>query len=126
MAVTSSPRDVSAAVASTARSVPGPTRAAGAAMAGLIGGLVLGARMSPGRGKVIGLPIGRRHRGISATAHAVALGARRLGATAGQASETAEDIRLIRQHLAGVNRRSPVEILLDGLTHRRGAHRLEQ
>ena len=125
MAVTPSAKDATAALASGARRVPGSTRAAGAAAAGLAGGLVLGARISPRR-TVLGLPVGRRRRGLSAKAHALAGGARRLGAAAGQAAETADDIRLIREHLASVNRRSPVEILLDALTHRRGAHRLEQ
>ncbi len=88
-------------------------------MAGLAGGLVLGARAKPsGALKVLG---GRRH----GTARAVAKGARRAAMAAGRASSTADDIRAIRQQLEHLNRRSPVEILLDGLTHRRGAHKLE-
>jgi hypothetical protein len=45
---------------------------------------------------------------------------------ANQASNTADDIRAIREQLEQTNRRSPVEVLLDGLTHRRGAHKLER
>jgi hypothetical protein len=37
----------------------------------------------------------------------------------------AEDGRELRQQLEQLNRRSPVEVLLDGLTHRRGAHKNE-
>jgi len=50
---------------------------------------------------------------------------RRAAAAAGKASATADDIRALREQLQALNRRSPVEVLLDGLTHRRGAHRLE-
>ena len=38
---------------------------------------------------------------------------------------TIEEIRAVREQLETLNRRSPVEVLLDGLTHRRGAHRRE-
>jgi hypothetical protein len=68
----------------------------------------------------MGMPVGRRNR-----ARAIARGARRAAAAASKASSTADDIRAIRQQLEQTNRRSPIEILLDGLTHRRGAHKLE-
>ena len=110
------------AVATAARRAPSGALAAGAAAAGLAGGLVLGAR---GRGmmkttKVLGIRVGRRGR-----ARAIGRGARRAAAAASKASSTADDIRAIRQQLEHANRRSPVEIVLDGLTHRRGAHKLE-
>jgi hypothetical protein len=113
------------AVATAARRAPAGALAAGAAAAGLAGGLVLGARARPGRSlmkttKVLGVPVGRRGR-----ARAIARGARRAAAAASKASSTAEDIRAIRQQLEHANRRSPIEIVLDGLTHRRGAHKLE-
>jgi hypothetical protein len=108
-----------------ARRAPTGALAAGAAVAGLAGGLVLGARAQPSRGlirttKVLGLPVGRRTR-----ARAIARGARRAASAAAKASSTADDIRAIRQQLEHANRRSPIEIVLDGLTHRRGAHKLE-
>jgi hypothetical protein len=108
-----------------ARRTPTGALAAGAAAAGLAGGLVLGARARPSRGllrttKVLGMPVGRRGR-----ARTIARGARRAAAVAAKASSTADDIRAIRQQLEHANRRSPIEIVLDGLTHRRGAHKLE-
>ena len=102
------------AVATAARRAPAGALAAGAAAAGLAGGLVLGARVRPT--KLM------RRRG---KARAIARGARRAAAAASRASSTADDIRAIRQQLEHANRRSPIEIVLDGLTHRRGAHKLE-
>ena len=66
------------------------------------------------------MPVGRRSK-----ARAIARGARRAATAAAKASSTADDIRAIRQQLEHANRRSPIEIVLDGLTHRRGAHKLE-
>ena len=129
-------KEAGATLASNARRVPGPARTAGAAAAGLAGGLLIGARVSSGRrglallpaprSKVLGVPVGPRRHGVSATAKALAGGARQLGTAASRASHTADDIRMIREHLAAANRRSPIEIVLDALTHRRGAHRMEQ
>jgi hypothetical protein len=98
------------AVTTTVRRVPTGALAAGAAAAGLAGGLVLGARARPRR---------------RVSARTIARGARRAAAAAAKASSTADDIRAIRQQLEHANRRSPIEIVLDGLTHRRGAHKLE-
>ncbi len=117
----------SGAVTAAARSAPAGALAVGAAAAGLAGGLMLGSRVAPRRGvlklrrrRVLGVPIGHR-----STAAALAAGARRVVTATGQASKTANDIQAIREQLEQANRRSPVEILLDGLTHRRGAHKLE-
>ena len=51
--------------------------------------------------------------------------AKQLGAASGRAAATTDEVRQVREELEQVNRRSPVEVLLDGLTHRRGAHRRE-
>jgi hypothetical protein len=111
-------------IASATRRAPTGALAAGAAAAGLAGGLMLGARATPRRGvlkvrrrKVLGVPVGRRS--------TAAIVAGRVVTTAGKASKAVNDIHAIREQLEQVNRRSPVEILLDGLTHRRGAHKLE-
>ncbi len=112
------------AVTAAARRAPAGALAAGAAAAGLAGGLVLGSRFTPRRGllklrrrRVLGVPVGRR-----STAATVA---RRAVTSAAKASKAANDVHAIREQLEQANRRSPVEILLDGLTHRRGAHKLE-
>jgi hypothetical protein len=121
------------AVASTARRTPGPVRAAGLAAAGLAGGLALGshlaARRKPlrflrPRPRVLGIPIGRKPTVVTA-ARALAGGTKRLADAGSHASRTADDIHELRQHLEQANRQSPVEVLLNALTHRRGAHRAE-
>ena len=121
-------RGVGDAVVSKA---PDAARAAGFAAAGLAGGLVLGARLAPRRGalafhrrKVLGMPVGRKPATLAA-AHALVGGVRRAAAAGGRVSATADDLHEVREQLEQLNRRSPVEVLLDGLTHRRGAHRRE-
>ena len=113
------------AITSAGRRAPAGALAAGAAAAaGLAGGLVLGSKVTPRRGllkvrrrRILGVPVGRRSTAVTI--------ARRVVAATGKASKTADDVHAIREQLEQVNRRSPVEVLLDGLTHRRGAHKLE-
>jgi hypothetical protein len=101
-----------AGVADAARKAGKPGLAAGAAAAGLAGGLLLGSRLGSG------LLVRRR----SSKALALA-GAKRLAKTAVRASNTADDIRAIREQLEQANKRSPIEVLLDGLTHRPGTEK---
>ena len=51
--------------------------------------------------------------------------ARELSKARNQASAVTDDVREIREQVDKANRQSPVEVLLDGLTHRRGAHKRE-
>jgi hypothetical protein len=107
---------------SAAQSASRPALTAGAAAAGLAGGLALGVRLNrrgslaallKPRRRVLGVPIGRKsgfHRAVEAL---------------GKVSSTTDDIHHVREELEKANRQSPVEVLLDGLTHRRGAHRRE-
>jgi hypothetical protein len=98
-------------VAETARRAAGPALTAGAAaVAGLAGGLLIASRV--GR---------RRSAGTLALASA-----KRFAAAAGKASNTADDIRAIREQLDNANRRSPIEVVLDGLTHRPGTGKRER
>ena len=48
-----------------------------------------------------------------------------LGSATNRVSATTDDVRQIREQLDQANRQSPVEVLLNGLTHRRGAHKHE-
>jgi hypothetical protein len=121
------------------RSVPDKPRssgklAAGAAAAGLVGGLAAGSlrpskRRRRGlfidrRPKVLGMRIGPKG-GALRTVELLRDGAKHLDSATGQLSGTTDDVREIREQLDQVNRRSPLEVVLDGLTHRRGAHRRE-
>jgi hypothetical protein len=121
------------AVASTAHRTAGPARAAGFAAAGLAGGLALGSHLATrrkplqvltSRRRVLGIPIGREPTAVTA-ARALADGTKRLADAGRHVSRTAEEIHEIRRHLEQANRQSPVEVLLNGLTHRRGVSRTE-
>jgi hypothetical protein len=101
-----------------------PAIAAGATAAGLAGGLVLGARLGSKRRKVLGLPIGRKV-GFAQAAEAFGRVARELSSARNQASAVTGDVKEIREQLDKANRQSPLEVILDGLTHRRGAHKRE-
>jgi hypothetical protein len=103
--------------------------AAGAATAGLVGGWALGAgshkhHRSPltRRRRVLGVPVERKS-GLVRTAELLRDGARELHAATDQVATTGDDMRQVREQLDQVNRRSPIEIVLDGLTHRPGATR---
>jgi hypothetical protein len=101
-------------MARTARDARGPALlAAGATAAGLAGGFALGSRGA------------RQRRGSVRVARALGQVARGLGSLTGQLASVAEDGRELHRQLEQLNRRSPVEVLLDGLTHRRGAHKKE-
>jgi len=117
-------KEAGGSVASVARSAKGPALAAGATIAGLAGGLAIGTRMSSKRRKVLGVPIGRKRPMVRA-AEALGKVAKELGSASGKAAATTDDVRQIREQLDKANRQSPLEVVLDGLTHRRGAHKRE-
>jgi hypothetical protein len=111
------------------RRARGPMLAAGAAAAGLAGGLAAGSRrhrrgLFDRRPRLLGVPIGHK----SGALRAVELlrdGAKHLDSATSQLSGAGDDVRQIREQLDQANRRSPLEVVLDGLTHRRGAHKRE-
>jgi hypothetical protein len=128
------PREVGEAVSSAAREARTPLIAAGAAAAGLVGGLALGARKAakrPGltallspRRTMLGIPLGPKPPAQKAL-EALGKGAKRLGSTTAQVSDATDELRQVREQVEQANRQSPIEVLLDGLTHRRGAHKRE-
>jgi hypothetical protein len=121
-------------VATAARKAKGPMLAAGATAAGLAGGLALGSRMTSRRTglralvgprrRILGVPVGPKS-GATKAAEALGRVARELGSATSQVSETTDEVRQVREQLDRANRQSPVEVLLDGLTHRRGGHKAE-
>jgi len=127
-------RSPSDSIATAARRAKGPMLAAGATAAGLAGGLVLGSRAKPKRRgvaallapqrKILGVPVQRRS-GVVRTAKALGQVARELSSATNQVSATTDEVRQVREELEKTTRRSPIEVLLDGLTHRRGAHKRE-
>jgi hypothetical protein len=127
-------KDAGDSVATVARRAKGPALAAGAGAAGLVGGLALGTRLASKRGgvtalltprpRVLGVPLGRKSSMVRA-AEALGKAARELGSAGNQVAATGDDVRQIREQLDKANRQSPLEVVLDGLTHRRGAHKRE-
>jgi len=101
-------------VSSAARKAKGPLIAAGAGVAGLAGGLVLGSQLAR-----------RRESAVVTVGRALGRTARELSSATDRVTETGQEVRQVREQLDRVNRQSPVEVLLDALTHRRGAHKRE-
>ncbi len=101
-----------------------PLMAGGAALAGVAGGMALGNRQS------------HRHRGLKSSLNRsfkggikgldsddLAKAARKVGDFSAQIGELAIEARRIREESNGKASRSPIEVVLDGLTARRGAGR---
>ena len=111
-----------------------PALTAGAAAVGLAGGLAVGSRIGARhrglsrlvapRRKVLGVPLGRKS-GLRRTVETLGKAAYGVGSATRQVTSTTDDIRQVREELERANRQSPVEVLLNALTHRRGAHRHE-
>jgi hypothetical protein len=101
-------------VAKTGRGASGPALTAGATVAGLAGGFALGSWKAS-----------KTRRGTGKFARAVAQLPHELGSLTSEVASARDDARELRQLLRQANRRSPIEVLLDGLTHRRGAHKNE-
>jgi hypothetical protein len=102
-------------IGTTAQKAKGPALAGGAALAGLAGGLLIAGRSGPRR--VLGVPVPGTRRPL------IKIKARRtrgkdLIKAASEVGELAGEMRLAREELDAKRRRSPVEVVLDGLTHR--------
>ena len=112
----------------------GPMLAAGAAAAGLAGGMALGSRMNTSRRglsalvspqrTILGVPFGRKN-GLQRAVETLGKAVHELGSLTSQVSSATEEIRQVREQLDKANRQSPLEVVLDALTHRRGAHKHE-
>jgi hypothetical protein len=107
-------------VASTAKRLKAPAIAAGVGLAGLAGGIALG-RAKNKKGFHIPLP-GRT--AAKGTSNKLSSAAKNVGAVAERTGQIAERVRLASEAVAGKDgkntapRRSPVEVLLEGLTRR--------
>jgi hypothetical protein len=122
-------------ITTAARRAKGPMLAAGATAAGLAAGLALGSRTSSKRRgvgallapqrKVLGVPVGARKSAVVRTTKALGKVARELSLATSYVSAATDEVRQVREQLDKANRQSPLEVVLDGLTHRRGAHKRE-
>jgi hypothetical protein len=114
------------AVGTAAGKAKGPAIAGGAALAGLVGGMTIAARGR--RRRVLGVPVpGTRRPLIKVkrptrvnTTRDLVKAAGRMGNAGRQMAELATEVRLAREQMdTNGQRRSPVEVVLDGLTARR-------
>jgi hypothetical protein len=114
------------AIGEAASKAKGPALTGGAALAGLVGGMAIAARGS--RRKVLGVPIpgtrrplvqikAPRRKGVGKD---VVKAAGKVGKAGGQMAELATEVRQAREQLDSARRRSPIEVVLEGLTARRG------
>jgi hypothetical protein len=114
------------AIGEAASKAKGPALTGGAALAGLVGGVALAAR--GGRRKVLGVPIPGTRRPLvqikaprrNHVAKDVVKAAGNMGKAGGQMAELASEVRQAREQLDARQRRSPIEVVLQGLTSRRG------
>jgi hypothetical protein len=88
-----------------------PLLASGAALAGIAGGIAIGAR---GARQVKGM---RRPR-VKIDSHDLARAAKDVGRFGMDVGQLASELRRNREQAHDAKRRSPVEVVLDGLTHR--------
>ena len=108
--------DAGRAVGSAANAAKVPAVAGGAALAGLVGGMAIA---RGGRRKVLGMPVPGTRRPL-VKINGRGPGTKQLMKTGRQMAELAVEVRQARQQLATDRRRSPVEVVLEGLTARRG------
>ena len=100
---------------STESKLKTPAIAAGTAAVGLVGGLALAGRGS--KKKVLGVPVPSRSAAATTSKH-LADAAKQLGSFGERAGVLATKIRLVREGVANTPGRSPIEVVLQGLTSR--------
>jgi hypothetical protein len=104
------------AVSSAAKKFKTPVIAAGAGVAGVAGGIALARRKDK---KILGVSLPNRGT-AQVTSKNVASAARNLGAFAERTGRIAEQVRAASEAVGedGARRKSPIEVVLDGLTRR--------
>lgn len=104
---------------SSARKAAIPLVAGGAALAGTVGGVLIGASRSGGKVLGVSLPKPKRVQ-FKVDSGDLAKAARQVGHFGENVGELTAELKRTRQGLAGDNKHSsPIEILLRGLTARR-------
>jgi hypothetical protein len=117
------------AVTTAARKAKGPALAGGAALAGLAGGLAIASRAGGPR-RVLGVPVPGTRRSLvkintprrvkaRSASKDLLKAAGEVGSAGRQVGELVTEVRRVRTELDRGRRRSPVEVVLEGLTSRR-------
>jgi hypothetical protein len=104
-------------IGSTAKKLKTPMIAGGATLAGLAGGLAVAANRNSRR-KVLGVAMPQRSNAVS-TSKNLASVAQQVALATQRLSELTTEVRRVREETTKSKHRSPVEILLEGLTSRR-------
>jgi hypothetical protein len=104
------------AVGSAANAAKVPAVAGGAALAGLVGGMAIA---RGGRRKVLGVPVPGTRRPLVKIKAGRGKSAKQMLKTGQQVADLAIEVRQARRQLATDRKRSPIEVVLDGLTARR-------
>ena len=98
----------------TARMLKASAIAGGAAAAGVVGGMAL-ARKGPS--KILGVRMPTTS-GSQAVSQNLAEAAKQVGSFGERVGELATEIRLVREGVSNTHTRSPIEVVLQGLTSR--------
>lgn len=98
-------------VVQAAKKAKTPLIASGAAVAGAAGGMALGVRRTR-KSKVLRRPL------VKLDSHHVAKAAKSVGRLGVEVGELASELRRNRELTNGAERRSPIEVVLESLTHR--------
>jgi hypothetical protein len=119
-AVSNAADKATTAVGNAADKAKMPLVASGAVLAGVAGGLVLGTRHAR-RHKGIGMAIPRRPQ-MKVKSADVAKAAKEVGSFGAQLGHLANELQQARESTNGGTHRSPLEVVLEGLTARRSRH----
>jgi len=109
-------KDAGQAVGSAASKAKVPLVAGGAALAGAAGGLAFGVRQAR-RHRGVGMTIPRRPQ-VKVNSRDLAKAAKEVGSFGARMGQLASELQRAREEANG-KRRSPVEVVLEGLTARR-------
>ena len=127
--MTSGVQSTGDAVGTAAKRARGPALAGGAALAGLAGGLAIAARGSGPR-KLLGVPVPGTRRPLVKintpgrvkardVSKDLLKAANEVGSAGRHVGELVSEVQRVRTELDSGKRRSPLEIVLEGLTSRR-------
>lgn len=110
-------KDAGQAVGGAVSKAKVPLMAGGAALAGAAGGLVLGARQARRNG--VGARVLSRRPQVKVSSRDLAKAAKEVGSFGAQMGRLASELQQTREAAGNGKHRSPVEVVLEGLTARR-------
>jgi len=120
--------DAGRSVGQAARKAKTPLLAGGAALAGVAGGIALGARQG-GHSKTLSKAMPRkplvkvpRKPLVKVDSRDLAKAAKEVGEFGMHLGQLASELRRTREDASGAKRRSPIEVVLQGLTTRKGSN----